>query len=94
MFSEVFSAVWSAAVWVWDLFFSLADHFGFVGLLLTLHGLYTAVRFLLRPIFGAASSDLASAAWQEIKSYGASPNIPRIRGQKAIESKSRVGKKR
>lgn len=94
MFAEVFSSVWSAAVWVWNLFFTLADYFGFTGLLLTLFGLYTAIRFLLRPIFGAASSDLATAAWQEIKTYAGSPRIPRIRGQRAIESRSRVGRKR
>lgn len=68
MFIQALEIVFTAIAWVLDMFHYLADYFGFGGLLLTLFTIYTIIRLLLQPIFGAAGSDFASQTLADVKS--------------------------
>lgn len=68
MFVQSMEIVFTAVTWVLDLFHYLADYFGFGGLLLTLFTIYTIIRLLLQPLFGAAGSDFASQSLGGVKS--------------------------
>ena len=59
MFVQAFNAVWNACMEVWALFNRLLGSFGFAGVLLTLFGFSVVIRFLLKPLFGYAASDIA-----------------------------------
>lgn len=61
MFVTAFNVVYQSVSWVFSLFQSLMNYFGYGGLLLTLFTIYTVTRLLLRPLIGSAGSDFASS---------------------------------
>lgn len=67
MFVQAFFAVWNGCIQVWGIFLQLLDSFGFAGLTLSLFGISVVIRFLLVPLFGTVSSDLASSSWKVMK---------------------------
>lgn len=88
MLVQAFNIVLEACMRVWDLFVSLRTSFGFGGLLFSFFVIIGVYRFILAPLFNAASSDWASSSWKKIKGDSSSRS-PRIKGQKAIKGSNK-----
>lgn len=56
MFAQVFTSVFQAISWVWNLFFQISNAFGFAGLLFQMFAFFCVYRFLLKPLFGLRGS--------------------------------------